>query len=214
MSVYFMQWIALAAVCLTAAVSPGPDFVLAVRNALIYSRRIGLYTAAGFGLSLLVHTTYTVLGFAALIAQSVFLFTLIKYAGAAYLFYLGVQALRSRGANAAQMDGTFARKDDRPQVTGLAALRMGFLTNLLNPKASLFFLAVFSQIVRPDTPAFWLVLYGLTCAAIVAGWFSLVACVLTVPKTRNAFLKITKWIDKTCGVLLIGLSVKVALSSK
>ena len=80
-----------------ALASPGPDFVIAARYALIHSRKIGVIAALGFAIGVVVHVTYVLLGLAALIAQSVIVFNIIKYIGAAYLFYIGVQALLSKG---------------------------------------------------------------------------------------------------------------------
>ncbi|MER2520706.1 MAG: LysE family translocator [Bdellovibrionales bacterium] len=215
-SPYLLQWFALIAVFTLAVISPGPDFVMVVRNAVVHSRRAGIMTALGLGASILIHVTYTVLGLAAVIAQSVMLFNAIKYAGAAYLIYIGIKSLRSKGVAASAIDKAVAQDAaHKPkQMTDLAAMRCGFLTNALNPKATLFFLAIFSQIVRADTPLAWQAAYGLTCAAIIIAWFSLVSVVLTHRKVRHHFLKATKWIDRVCGGLMIALGIKVALTTR
>jgi RhtB (resistance to homoserine/threonine) family protein len=212
-SVYLVQWLTLVAVFSLAVISPGPDFVMAVRNSVLHSRRTGILTALGFGAGVMVHVTYTVLGIAALIAQSILLFNILKFAGAAYLIWMGVQALRSKGMPELQIPET-GPKETQAIMSDSAAFRSGFLTNLLNPKATLFFLAIFSQIIRPETPHIWQAVYGLTCAAMVVGWFSLVAFVLTQDQVRSRFLKAAHWIDRVCGVLLIGLGIKVALASR
>ena len=214
MSIYFLQWLTLVAVFFAACVSPGPDFIVVVRNSLVHSRRAGLFTALGLGLSILIHVSYTVMGIAALIAQSILVFNIIKYLGAAYLVYLGIQALRSRGAGQTAMDHALARNGTEAGLSDWGALRSGFLTNVLNPKATLFFLAVFSQIIGVDTPMGWMVFYGLTCSVIIVAWFGFVAFVLTYAPIRGRFLRITKWIDRTCGALMIGLGIKVALTTK
>ena len=214
-AIYLYQWFALMAVFSLAVISPGPDFVLTVRNAVIYSRRIGILTSVGIGLGILVHVTYTLLGMAAVIASSIFLFAAIKYAGAAYLIYLGWQSLRSRGAGQAAVEQALSVEGESPRsLTTGQAVRSGFLTNVLNPKATLFFLAIFSQIIRVDTPPVWQVGYGLTCAFMVTGWFSIVSVVLTQGRVRSLFLRATKWIDRTCGALMIALGIKVALSAR
>jgi len=213
-SVYLTQWLALTLVVFLAAISPGPDFVVSVRNSLVYNRRAGIFTAFGFGLSILIHVAYTVLGIAAIIAQSILLFNLIKYAGAAYLIYLGIQAWRSKGMGEAALEKALHNKESHKNLSDWSALRSGFLTNLLNPKATMFFLAVFSQFIHPDTPAIVLSIYGITCISIITAWFCLVAIVLTHQKVRNIFLKATKAIDRTCGTLMIALGIKVALTTK
>lgn len=212
--IYLVQWLTLMAVFGLAVVSPGPDFVVAVRNSVVYSRRAGIMTALGFGVGILFHVAYTLFGLAAVMSQSILLFNMIKYAGAAYLVYIGLQALRSRGAGQIAVDAAVGQGGASKTMNDFAAFRSGLLTNALNPKATLFFLAIFSQIIRPETPLAWKTAYGLTCALMVSGWFCIVSFVLTQTRVRNAFLKTTKWIDRGCGVLMIGLGVKVALSEK
>lgn len=214
LSLYLTQWLTLIVVFSLAVISPGPDFVVAVRNSVVHSRRAGLFTALGFGLAILIHVTYTVAGIATVIAQSILLFNVIKYAGAAYLIYLGVQALRSRGMGKAAMDQALTVSANTKLMGDWEAFGSGFLTNVLNPKATLFFLAIFSQIIGASTPIFWMAVYGLTCSIIIIAWFSLVAVLLTQPRVRNSFLKGTKWIDRGCGVLMIALGIKVALTTK
>lgn len=194
-------------------ISPGPDFVMAVRNSIVYSRRAGIFTALGFGLGVLVHVTYTIFGISAVIAKSILLFNVIKWAGAAYLVYIGFQALRSKGMAQRVVESAAAETPSQASLPDMKALWSGFLTNVLNPKATLFFLAIFSQIINPATPLIWQVIYGLSCAVTVALWFSLVSLILNQGAVRALFLRATKWIDRVCGALLIALGVKVALTS-
>jgi RhtB (resistance to homoserine/threonine) family protein len=212
--VYILQWLTLVAVFGLAVISPGPDFVVAVRNSVVYSRRAGMFTALGFGVGILFHVAYTLLGLAVVISQSILMFGVIKYAGAAYLAYIGFQALRSRGAGQEAVDAAIGQDRALNAMSGFAAFKSGLLTNALNPKATLFFLAIFSQIINPETPLAWKAVYGLTCGAMVSGWFCLVSFVLTHARVRAAFLSAAKWMDRSCGVLLIALGAKVALSEK
>ena len=209
MSEIFTNWILLTGIFTLALASPGPDFVIAVRNSISFSRVAGLFTAIGFALGVAVHATYTLFGLATLIAQSVLLFSLIRYAGAAYLFYIGIQSLRSKGFD--EKDTKLNEKRQQT-ITPLQCLWSGFLTNLLNPKATLFFLAIFSQFINADTSILVQAFYGGTCVVLTGFWFSVVAVVLTQERVKAAFLKATKWIDKVCGVLLIALSFKLAFT--
>ena len=208
---YWAELFTLMAVFGLAVLSPGPDFVVAVRNALSHGRRAGLWTAFGFGLGVLVHVTYTLLGIAALIAKSIFVFNIIKYMGAAYLIYMGIKALRSQGVSGdpiAQAADTQVKKG----FTAWDAVLNGFITNALNPKACLFFLALFTQIIDPHMPHLIKAVFGLTCAGMVTIWFSIVAFVLTTPRIRQQFLKAAKWIDRSCGAVFIALGLKLALT--
>lgn len=205
----WLNWFLLISIFIFALASPGPDFIIAVRNSILFSRKIGILTAIGFALGVFVHMTYTLLGFALIISQSVILFNIIKFAGAAYLFYIGFQALRSQGFE--RQKGQFSTSR-RKELSPIGALWSGFLTNVLNPKATLFFMAVFSQFVGPGTALPTQLFYAGTCVVMTGIWFSLVAIVLTNPFIKEKFLKLTKWIDKVCGMLLIGLGIKLALT--
>jgi len=203
-----ISWFLLVGIFSVALASPGPDFVIAARYALIHSRAIGVMTAFGFAIGVMIHVTYVLFGLAALIAQSVILFNIIKYIGAAYLFYIGVQALLSKGTEPQKSQ----KKKTKP-ITYKKAFMTGFLTNLLNPKATMFFLAIFSQFISIETPAAIQILFAGTCVLMTFLWFSFVAVVLSSPQIKEAFLKFSKWIDKVCGILLIGLSIKLVLTS-
>ncbi len=208
MDVFWINWFLLISIFTMALASPGPDFVIAVRNSILYSRKIGLFTALGFALGIVVHMTYTLFGLAVVISQSVILFNLIKYAGAAYLFYMGIKALRSKGFK----ENMSETKTTTKAMTSLDALWSGFLTNVLNPKATIFFMAIFSQFIGPETTITVQFIYASTCVIMTGIWFSIVAVVLTNQKIKSAFLRFTKWIDRVCGCLLIALGIKLALS--
>ena len=119
---------------LVALVSPGPDFVVACRNSLLYSRTIGIYTAVGFGLGICVHISYAVFGLSWLIANNELIFTVIQYLGAFYLMLIGIQSLRSFQSQIGQEPATASSR-----ISPFRAVRIGFITNVLNPKATLFF---------------------------------------------------------------------------
>ncbi len=203
---FLTQWLVLAIAVLLAAMAPGPDFAMALRNALAYSRRAGIFTAFGFAGGVCVHMFYCSIGLAAVISKSILLFSLIKFIGAAYLFYIGVQALLSRGYAGDPQTAPAARG-----LGDFAAFRSGFITNLFNPKATLFFLALYTQIISPDTPAQVHALYAATAAAIVSGWFSLVALVLTGHRIKSVYIRFSRWIDRVCGAFMIGFGLRLAL---
>jgi threonine/homoserine/homoserine lactone efflux protein len=200
MDVFFLQWLALLSVFALGLISPGPDFVIAVKNSVLHSRRTGVFT---------------VLGIAALISQSILLFSVIKYIGAAYLIYLGVKSLRSKGLQKGEVSKCIKNAEhEGSSLSTMSAIRSGFFTNLLNPKATLFFLAIFTQIISPETPVLWKAIYGASCSVMTAIWFSIVAYVLTHRSIRHSFLAASQWIDRICGVFLIAFGLKVALSSQ
>jgi len=191
-----------------AVVSPGPDLVMAVRNSISYGRLVGMMTALGFGFGVVVHVIYTSLGLAVLVSQSVIFFNIIKVIGALYLLYVGIKALRSNGLETINLDNDVKK----PSISYRKAFTQGFITNLFNPKATLFFLALFSQFIHPNAPVWIYAFYGSICFTLVVVWFCLVSIFLTIPSIRNRFIRVSKWVDKVCGAVFIGLGIKLALT--
>lgn len=198
------DWLTVITITLLAVISPGPDFAMVTRNALVLSRRAGVLTALGIGLGVWVHLGYTLLGVGVLMRQSAWLFGAAKLAGAAYLIYLGWKMLRSP-------PGDLAATAARP-VSDLGALRTGFLTNALNPKTTVFIVSLFMQVVDPQTPLGVQLAYGAFISLAHAVWFSLVAVGLSAQAVRQRLLAWRQTIDRAFGGALMGLGVWLALS--
>ena len=207
---FFLKWLLMASAQLVATMSPGPAFVISVRNSVVYDRRAAIFTSLGLALGVGAHVLFVLGGIAFIIEQSVFLYNFIKYAGAAYLIYIGIKSLRARKKILADAQQTETKKQET--LTAIQAVRIGFLTNLLNPKAVLFFTAFYTQFIDIHTPWQTHVLYGSTSMAIEFLWFAGVAVVLTNPVIKQKFLGVVHWIGRTCGGLMIALGVKLALS--
>jgi len=199
----------VALIHLLAVVSPGPDFMMVTRNSLIYSRKTGIYSAVGLGLGILVHVTYSLVGIGLLIAKSILLFNTIKFLGAAYLIYIGYKSLTSKSSDLEMVDQN--RKND---ISRLQAVRIGFLTNVTNPKATLFFLSLFTLVINPKTPLFVKTVMGGEMAIVTALWFTLVAFIVSHRFIKSRIGKIQHAAEKFIGVILIGLGLKVAFSSR
>jgi len=195
----------VALIHLLAAMSPGPDLVMAIRNSLTYSRRTGLFTAVGFGLGIAVHVVYCIAGVAVLIAQSILLFNLVKLLGAAYLIYIGIQTLRSRGQPTV-VEATPKESD----LTAFQAVQSGFLTNVLNPKVTLFFLSLFTLVVTPEVPTSAVIVAGAVMVVNTMLWFSLVAICFTNPFARRQFDRYQEVFQLAFGTLLVGFGLRVA----
>jgi RhtB (resistance to homoserine/threonine) family protein len=204
------EFLIVAGLHLLSVISPGPDFAMVLRNSLVYSRRSGIRVAIGLGLGILVHVTYSIVGIALIISRSIVLFNAIKLLGAGYLIYIGVRALVS--SKPAPPDASAQIEPDDRHMTTLAAIRTGFLTNVLNPKASLFFLALFTQVISPHTPVGIKVLYGVEMSLMTIIWFSFVAISLTQKPVRKVFRRIQHRIERVFGVALIALGLKIALT--
>lgn len=187
--------------------SPGPDFAMITRNSLVYSRRTGIWSAVGLGCGISIHVAYSLVGIGLLIAKSVVLFSIIKYLGAGYLCYVGYKSLQARPAKA---DHSVAV--EAPELSRKSAIKVGFLTNVLNPKASLFFLALFTQVISPHTPAIIQVFYGLEMSLATVAWFGLVAMLFSHHRVKAGFRRFQHQAERAFGLILIGLGIKIAFA--
>jgi len=196
---------------LLAVMSPGPDFALVLKTAIVNGRRAGIFTSIGVGLAILIHVAYSVAGIALLISQSILVFNIIKILGALYLIWIGVQALRSQKSDKALVDN---EKIKHKNISDFKAFQNGLVTNALNPKATLFFLSLFTQVINPGTSNIIKAAYGIEMSLATMAWFSLVAVVMTHKTVQKRFVSIRHYIDRTFGVLLIGLGLKIALDTE
>lgn len=199
------ELLAVVAITFFAVISPGPDFAMVSRNSLLLSRRTGVLTALGIAAGVCVHVSYTLLGVGLLIQQSLWLFNLIKLAGAAYLIFLGIKMLRAQPATGEEMAS-------QPALSSLGALRTGFLTNVLNPKTTIFIVSLFMQVVQPQTPLAVQLGYGAFIVLAHALWFSAVALFFSSASVRSRLLAVRHWIDRIFGGLLVGFGMLLALT--
>lgn len=191
--------LSLAAVFAVALISPGPDVALVVRTALHQGQRAGLLSALGLACGILLHGTLVLSGVALLLSRTEWLFALVQIGGALYLGWLGVgavQAWRRGGAGGPRFDG-------EPGPSSLGPWLRGVLTNLGNPKALVFFLALLSSLVPVDMS-----LSGkVACAALLFGlslfWFGLLGLTLSRPQMRQRLLRVAPTIDFVCGLVFL-----------
>lgn len=212
------------------AMIPGPDFALILRISLLEGRQSGLAAAVGIGAGLSVHTALSVLGLSAIIVHSPPLFTALKYGGAAYLAFLGFQALRSSPAASSARDGeddtsrpdtgaTACKQQDKAgkSSTGFrSAFRQGFLTNVLNPKAVLFFLTFLPQFLNEQTAISantQLLVLGAGMCLVTCAWF--LALSLLLGKLKRLFTNefFRRWLERITGIIFIGFGAKLALTT-
>jgi len=204
---YLYELLGLMAVFSIMIVSPGADFALVVRQSIVHGRRAAIVTSFGIGASLLFHISYTVLGLGLIVSKSLLLFSLIKWAGAAYLFYLGVKALR---APKPAVPSGFDESTVPTQLSVLRCFLMGFVTNALNPKAVLFFLSLFSALVSHETPVLVQAGYGIVMSAALISWFVAVSIFFTMQSVRDRFVAWGRWFNRVTGLVFIGLGIKLA----
>lgn len=202
----FAEAAAVATITILAVISPGPDFAMVTRNSYLFGRRTGLLCALGIALGVQVHVAYTMFGVALLMTHAHGLLSAIKLLGAAYLIWIGIQTLRNR--KPVTVDLTAA-----PAMSGLAACRMGFLTNALNPKTTLFVVSTYTQVVSSHTPLAAQFGYGLFMSLAHLAWFGVVAWCFGAPALRAALLRRQRLLDRLIGSTLCGLGVALGASN-
>ncbi len=206
---YWAEFLTLAVVHLLAVIAPGPDFAVAVRQTVRFGRRTGIYTALGIGAGMSVHVIYTLIGVAALLNATPWLMKAARWIGAAYIFYLGIRFLLSKpGSDSSAVE---AGAPVAAVQTPGRSFAIGFMTNATNPKATLFFLAVFTTLVSAQTPLPVQALYGLWMCLVNAAWFVLVSVALSAAAVRQRFLRASHWFERLMGVLLIGFAIRLVL---
>lgn len=188
-----------------AVISPGPDFIMAIKNSLTYSRKTGIWTAVGFGLGISIHIFYCIAGLALIISQSEIIFTGLKIIGSLYLAYIGIMSLLAKPSEI-----KINSKNHKKDISILEAIKIGFLTNVLNPKATLFFLSLFTFVISPETSKFILAIISSIMIINTTLWFSLVAIFFTQKKVRVVFYKFEGVFNKIFGVILLLLAIKVS----
>ncbi len=172
--------------------------------------KAGIISAVGVFLGCFVHITAAVFGLSIIIMKSAFLFELIKYVGAAYLIYLGIKAFTTKSNFNKELTTL-------PKVDKWKLLKQGIITNSLNPKVALFFLSFLPQFIRIDSSLYKVQLFSLGLWFAVQGTLVLIIVAYLLGKTGN-FIKNNQrfWRvqEKVTGLILIGLGIKVALTSK
>lgn len=200
---YLPSLVTLALVHFVAVVSPGPDFALTVRHSLVFSKQAGLMTAFGITIGVMVHVFYTMLGLGYWIQSTAWLLEIMKLLGALYIFYVGINAFLFSSKTPPTMVAANGR------ISLASAFTSGFITNLLNPKAMIFFISIFTMIVDKSTPGLIMALYGFEIMAITLAWFSCVAFIFSHQRLRQKFMSYTPWIEKGMGFILMGFAVKI-----
>ncbi|NKJ95693.1 LysE family translocator [Rhizobium leguminosarum bv. viciae] len=206
---YILEFLGLMAVFSIFIVVPGADFAVILRQSIVHGRRAAIMTGLGMGFSLLFHISYTILGLGLIVSKSLMLFAVIKWAGVAYLVYLGIKSFREPGFKVRDIEVT---AEDRRPVSMLKCLGMGFITNALNPKPVLFFLSLFSTLVHHDTPALIQFSYGIGMATALVAWFAGVSYFFTGKAIRDRFIASGKWFNRITGAALVGFGFRLALS--
>ena len=194
LSIHVMAWL-----------TPGPLFVLIIRNSLVYSRKIGFWTALGFALGNFIHITLAVFGISLIIQSSPLAFSTVKFLGAGYLIYLGIKTLLMK---------IRAQKTDAPtkhdNITVLQAIKIGFLTNILSAGAYLFFASIFATVLSTTTSSWVVATLAIAMPLNTFVMASILSLFFTHHKIKSIYIKFQYILNKCLGVALILFALTIA----
>ena len=209
MNAYLLFFIGMALM----VIAPGPDFMNVVGQSLRGNFRNGVMSAVGVGAGLCVHVTAAIFGLSAILLSSALAYEAVRWAGAAYLIYLGIRSLFSR-SDSEPSNVSVATLNNRPVDR---AFRRGFLVNVLNPKVAITFMAFMPQFVHPEKGQVWLqfLILGIITIIFACAWFCCVATAVhfTGSKIREnkTYWQVQK---KVTGCILVALGLRLALEKR
>ncbi|MGI9282534.1 MAG: LysE family translocator [Endozoicomonas sp.] len=200
------SWLSLLAVCILGAISPGPSLAAVMKSTLQGSRNHGLITAITHAVGIGIYAFLVAAGMAVVITQTPWLFKLMTWLGAAYLSWLGYKAIRSSGTFIGDVS-----KEHSSSLSRRQAALDGFLISFLNPKIAVFFLALFSQFVTPETTLTTQLLMALMATLCDGLWYCLIAGVAGHSSILPALRKRATLVSRLCGGLLILVALRILM---
>jgi len=196
-------FLTIAVLHLFAVSSPGPDFILVSRQCLRYGRRIAIWTSLGIAIGILFHVALSLTGLSILLQNQPDLFWYIKLLASLYIGYLGIVSLVSKSSNKLVEDATGQAGNQLRSVT------TGLLTNVLNPKALIFFITVFAVAINKETGIIVKSLLGMYMSVATFIWFALVSILLTNKKAIERFKKAIPLLEKVTGFFLLLIAIQI-----
>ncbi|MCW8885568.1 MAG: LysE family translocator [Motiliproteus sp.] len=194
-------WLSLVAICCLGTISPGPSLAVVLRNTLRNGRAHGIVTALTHLIGVTIWAVLTIKGLGLLVTEMPLLYDAPIFAGAGYLAWLGVKAIRAGKNTDISVEGK--------KTPLISAARDGIVISLLNPKLAIFFIALFSQFISADMSISDQAIIVATVASIDSIWYITVAMVLTQARVLRQLEKRTGTINQLTGIVLIGLALRV-----
>lgn len=192
-----------------ALISPGPDFVLAVRNSLQFGRMRGFATALGFGLGIALHLSYCIAGIAFILNDYPNIYNAIRHAGASYLIWIGSsvawKTFKDKKTNKISLE-------KRTEQNFSQCLRQGFITNVLNPKVTLFILGIYTTIIPLNTSLSVLIFAGALMVNSTVIWFSAVSWLFSMTIIQNGYFKMEKVLNFIFSAFFIFIGIKLFIT--
>lgn len=207
-SQYISEFLVIALAHLFAVASPGPDFAIVMKHSINFGKRVAIITSAGIAVAIFVHVAYALAGIGLVINSTPWLYKLLIIFASIFLLYLGYGAIKSK-----PHDEYETRSNNiEGQISSKKAFLLGFVTNGLNPKATIFFLSLFTVSVSSSTPLLIKGVYGLYLAIATFIWFLFLSLILTKPAIRQSFALKGYMFERGMGVIFILLALNILYS--
>ena len=199
-------WLSLVLVCMIGAMSPGPSLAVVLKHSLNGGLKNGMLSAISHGIGVGLYAAASLLGLGGLMMQFPNVYQALVYLGAAYLAFLGIKILTTQST---KTNLNVTSRSESP----IKAIQDGFAIAFLNPKLAIFFLALFSQFIDPDSMTITIgIIMCLTVFIIDTGWYLIVAIVTEISKSRFGFTNQNPWLDKVLGIVFVGLAIRVVVT--
>lgn len=198
------------AVALLIVMVPGVDSLLVLKNTMVHGKKAGYFTMIGIIFALFIWTALAVFGLATLVSKSMLLFNIVKYAGAAYLVWLGIQSWRARAQNM-ELHNTEPNDESKDKNSSFNCLTQGITTDLLNPKTLLLYVTLMPQFIDPSANInMQLILLAFILVILSIVWLTIVILVINI--IRKWFMKPTVQaaFNKTTGIVLVLIGIRIA----
>lgn len=202
----FALFLTVALAHLLAVMSPGPDLAMITRQTLAFGRSAGIWTALGIGSGISFHVAWAMFGMGWMLERFPALLEIFRYGGALFLVYMGSKAIRAQPSSGEASGNAKAEPGSNAHHFGI-----GVLTNVLNPKALLFFMALCSAVITGDTAVWLRLVLGAWMVLSTAAWFSMVSVTLGHPDIRQRLVTYGYLIDRTMGTMLLALGIGMIL---
>lgn len=203
--------VTLASIHLGIVIVPGPNFLVIVKNSLMYSRRAGMVTARGVAIGTVVYVIAGFLGFTVLLSQSVVLFNLVKWIGTAYFIYVGIQLIRH--ANQTQTDIAIESPQES-KFTDQQALRSGLLTMLSNVKSAFYFMFLFTTFMPATIHTELKLIIILMIPTISFLWYTILALTFSHSLVQQVYQQIERWMNYIFGTVWILLGIRLVTTTQ
>ena len=185
-----------------AVISPGPDFIIVTSQSINYGRLNAIKTSIGISFGILIHIILSIFGVNYIFVNNTIFYDLVKYICFIYLFYFSLSLIFSKKKHNNILHNNNKSIYKNPFL-------IGFLTNLLNPKALVFFISIFSIFVNQLTPFYIRVIYGMWMVFATCFWFCIISIFFTLDFSKNFLNKYSIIISKIMGIILLIISIKV-----